>query len=96
MSLKFSPEGWRDSDTGEIVETFDPDAPPVLPQKPAKPFSYISPASGKEITTNGQRAEDMKATDSVDANDFPTKREEPGKLQSDTFARKWGLEHKLR
>ena len=90
MGLKYSPEGWRDSETGEIVEEFDPDAPPVLPQKSRPWEPFISPATGKEIRTSGQRKEDMKASGCRDA-----EVKLDGRMKNEVFAKKWHLEDKL-
>lgn len=55
---------------------------------------YVSPATGKHITTRRESKADLAASGCVDARDLP-KRETFGKLKNERFAKKRGLEHML-
>lgn len=55
---------------------------------------YVSPATGKHITTRPESKADLAASGCIDSRDLP-KRETAGKLTNRRFAKKRGLEHML-
>lgn len=76
-------------ETGEPL-ALDPDWKPE-PCQIARPWApFISPSSGKEIRTSGQRKEDQKATGCQDAD---VKLD--GRMKNPRFAKKWNLQDRL-
>lgn len=55
---------------------------------------YVSPATGRHITTRQAMKDDLAKSNCVDGRDVP-KREGFGKLRNERFAKKRGLEHLL-